>query len=433
MKRSLFFSLALLLLVTIPQLVLAQQPTKQDTLKELMRRLDLLTEEIEKTKLGAVANQEYESQYGMGPAASRIYQVEQSGVSVAGYGEMVYQNFSEDRDDGSASGATNQIDFLRSIVYFGYRFNEWLLFNSEIEFEHAKTAEGAEGEVAVEFGFIEAQLHPAINFRAGMLLMPVGIVNELHEPPTFHGSLRPEAERRIIPSTWRANGFGFVGATKTGIGYKLYVTESLDASRFSSNGIRSGRQNGSKAIAEDLAVTGRLNYTGIPGLDFGGSFFLGNTGQAMVDSTGSDIDASVTMFALHFTLERRGLELRGLFAQSTIDDVARLNGALGLSGSKSIGETQNGFYLTAAYDVLPLLMPGTTHSLAPFIQYEQFNTQDEVPTGFAKNPARERTNLSLGLRYKPHPNVAFKADYINRDNEGNTAVDQFNLAVNYLF
>ncbi|RMF59921.1 MAG: hypothetical protein D6743_15700, partial [Calditrichaeota bacterium] len=190
-------------ILILSQQLFAQQPTKQDTLRELMRRIDLLTEELEKSKLGEVAEPSYESHLGMGPAASRVYQIAKPGVSIAGYGEVVYQNFSDDRDDGRAAGVTDQIDFLRSIVYVGYRFNDWLLFNSEIEFEHAKTGEDAEGEVAVEFGYIEAKLQPWLNVRAGMLLIPVGIINELHEPPTFHGALRPEVARRIIPATWR--------------------------------------------------------------------------------------------------------------------------------------------------------------------------------------------------------------------------------------
>ncbi|RMF66649.1 MAG: hypothetical protein D6743_06040, partial [Calditrichaeota bacterium] len=297
----------------------------------------------------------------------------------------------------------------------------------------AKTGEDAEGEVAVEFGYIEAKLQPWLNVRAGMLLIPVGIINELHEPPTFHGALRPEVARRIIPATWRANGVGLAGSTASGIGYKLYAVESLNAANFSSNGIRSGRQEGSKAIAEDFAVTGRLNYTGLSGLDFGASFFVGNSGQALVDSAGNDIDATVALFALHFMFNRSGLELRGVYAHSSISDVTRLNRTLGLEGANSIGEEQNGFYVTAAYDILPLLVQNTAHYLAPFVQVEHFNTQSDVPTGFSKNPARERTNVSLGLTYKPHPNVAFKIDYLNRDNDANSAVDQFNVAVNYLF
>jgi len=411
----------------------AQMATKQDTLKELMRRVDILTEEIEKAKLGKVAELKYESRFGMGPAASRVYQLQKTGVSIAGYGEMVFNSFSDERDDGTASGAVNKFDFVRHIIYVGFRFNDWLLFNSEIEFEHAKTEADGPGEVAVELGYVEAALHPAVNFRAGLLLVPVGLINEFHEPSTFHGALRPETAKRIIPSTWRANGVGFVGATASGVHYKLYLMESLNAARFSSNGIRSGRQDGAKAIAEDMAISGRLTYVGIPGLEFGGSFFLGNTGQAMLDSTGRDVNAGLTLLALHATFARKGLELRGLYARSTIDNVAQLNGALGLTGSSAVGETQSGYYITAAYDILPLLIQGTGHYLAPFVQYEKFDTQDDVPAGFTKNPARERTNITVGLTYKPHPNVAFKLDYINRDNEANTAIDQVNLAVNYLF
>lgn len=411
----------------------AQQPTKQDTLRELMRRIDILTEEIEKAKLGEVAETKYESRYGMGPAASRVYQLTRSGISLSGYGEVVYENFSTEKDDGTPSGKANNFDFLRHVTYLGFRFNDWLLFNAEIEFEHAKTTEGSPGSVSLEFGYIEAALNPLLSFRAGMVLVPVGIINEFHEPPTFHGVLRPETERRVIPTTWRTNGFGILGATAKGIGYKLYVTESLNAARFSSNGIRSGRQNGAKAIAEDLAITGRVNYTGVPGLDIGGSFFLGNTGQTLVDSVGNNIDATLSLFSLHFMFAHKGLELRGLYAQSHISDVTSLNANLGLNGSRSVGEDQYGFYLTAAYDIIPLIARGSTHYLAPFVQYEKFDTQKEVPVGFSSNPARERTNLTLGLTYKPHPNVAFKVDYINRDNEANTNIDQFNLAVNYLF
>ncbi len=433
MQAMYHFVMTSLIFVFSVNLLFAQQATKQDTLKELMRRVNILTEEIEKVKLGDVSEPSYTGEFGMGPAASKIYHRKKNGVSLAGYGEIVYNSFSNEKDDGSPATSSNQIDFLRNIIYLGYRFNDRFIFNSEIEFEHAKVEDGAEGEVAVEFGYLEARINPVLNFRAGMLLIPVGIINELHEPPTFHGALRPEAEKRIIPATWRANGLGLVGKTETGIGYKFYLTESLNAAGFSANGIRSGRQDGSKAIAEDLALTGRLNYTGIQGVDIGASFFVGNTGQTLVDSTGSDINAGLSLFAIHAIYARNGLELRGLYARSSLNDVGRLNRTLSFSGNKSIGETQSGYYINAAYDVLSVLTKGTAQYLAPFIQYEKFNTQDDVPTGFSKNPAQDRTNVTLGLTYKPIPNVAFKIDYINRDNDANTTIDQFNLAVTYLF
>ncbi len=413
--------------------VWAQTVTRQDTLAELSRRIDILTQEIEKARLGEVAERKYESKYGLGPAASQVYHLKKTGVSLAGYGEVTYQDFSQETDAGVLSGRTNEIDFLRLIVYTGFRFNERLLFNAEIEFEHASTGSGRPGEVSVEFGYLEAMLAPALNVRAGMLLTPVGIINELHEPPTYFGALRPETESQIIPSTWRANGAGILGATGGGLGYKLYVIESLNASKFSSSGIRSGRQFGARAIAEDFALTGRVDYAGIPGVNFGASFFSGNTGQNLVDAAGGDLNARVNLVSVHALFSYRGLEARALYARSTLGDADSLNSFLKLTGNKSVGETQDGFYITAGYNVLALIKPNSQAAVYPFVQYEKLNTQKEVPAGFSLDLSRARTNITYGLSYKPHPNVAFKADYLNRKNEANTGVNQFNLAVNYLF
>jgi hypothetical protein len=114
-------------------------------------------------------------------------------------------------------------------------------------------------------------------------------------------------------------------------------------------------------------------------------------------------------------------------------DVAELNQALGYTGNESIGVNQFGYYFTAGYDFLPYLVQNTTHYLALFLQFEKYNTQNNVPDGYNKNPALARTNITTGLKYKPHPNIAFKLDYIIRKNDAETAVDQINLAVNYLF
>jgi len=427
-RQLLFFSVHFFLLTAISGWA---QTTQQDTLRELMRRIDILTEEIEKSKLGEVAERTYESRYGLGPAASQVYQLKKAGVSLAGYGEITYQNFSKENENGKSSGKTDEIDYLRHVVYVGFKFSDRILFNSEIEFEHAST--GKKGSVSVEFGYVDAQISSALAARAGMVLVPVGIINEFHEPPTFYGSLRPETESAIIPTTWRVNGFGVVGSTKSGFGYRLYLVEGLNATGFSAGGIRGGRQSGSQSLAEDLALTGRVDYTGLAGINLDASFYTGNSGQGLKDAASNEIGGRVTLWAVHGIFAQRGLELRGLLAQSTIGDVDSLNRILKFSGSSSIGEKQTGFYLTVAYDVLPIFIKGKTSALLPFVQYEKLNTQAEVPPRFAASAANERTNVTYGLAFKPHSNVAFKIDYLNRRNEAKTAVDQFNLAVNYLF
>lgn len=411
--------------------LVAAQVTAPDTLRELMRRIDILAQEVEKSKLGEVSERTYESRFGMGPAASQVYQLKKSGLSLAGYGEVLYQNFSSTNDAGAAIAQKDEIDYLRHVVYLGFRFSERLLFNSEMEVEHAST--GKKGEVAMEFGYLEVQLASAVHARAGMLLVPVGIINELHEPPTFPGALRPETESVIIPTTWRANGFGVVGAMRSGLGYKFYVVEALDLSGFSAAGIRGGRQSGSKSVAENFGFSGRLDYSGVPGLNLGVSFFSGKGGQSLREPSGEEINTRVTVLAAHGILTRGALELRALLAQCLVDNAGRLNRALGRSGEQSIGSTQRGYYLTAAYDFLPVLARSSDQSLAPFVQFELVDTQAEVPEGFWRSLATKRTNVTYGLVYKPLPNVALKFDYVDRRNLASSGVDQFNVAINYMF
>lgn len=436
-----FLTLGYLLFAGIPAFA---QTARQDTLRELMRRIDILTEEIENSRLGETAARKYESRYGLGPAAAQVYHLKKTGVSIAGYGEIVYQKFSEAdeakemageiaEEEENAGAAT--LDYLRHVVYLGFRFNERLLFNSELEIEHGSTGEGDEekGEVSMEFGYIDARLSSALVLRAGMMLAPVGIINEFHEPPTYSSVLRPEVETAIIPATWSVNGIGAMGLTAKGFGYRLYLVEGLNAAGFSASGIRNGRQNGSKSLAENLAITGRLDYTGVNSLNLGASFYTGNSGQGLKNAAGNEISGRVTLWALHGIFVQRGLELRGLLAQSAIGDTDSLNRVLKFSGSNAIGKNQTGFYLTAAYDILPLLMNGRISALLPFVQYEKLNTQSEVGSRFIANAANERTNLTYGVVFKPHPNVAFKLDYLNRRNAAHTAVNQFNMAMNYLF
>ena len=128
------------------------------------------------------------SDTGFGPAASKVYAIEQ-GLSIGGYGEMVYQGFAAQRDDGVDSGRKDELDFLRAVLYVGYKWNDDWLFNSEIEWEHAKAGEGQRGEVAVEFAYLERRIRPEINVRAGLLLVPMGFINELHEPTTYLGAV----------------------------------------------------------------------------------------------------------------------------------------------------------------------------------------------------------------------------------------------------
>jgi hypothetical protein len=417
------------LAMVVTSSVRAQERDTTD-LKRLEAQVEAITQELEELRLGRDLVVEADtSLYGFGPAASKVYKVRQ-GVSLGGYGEVLYENFADSRQDDAPSGATDRLDALRAILYVGYKFSDKVLFNSEVEFEHGSTEDG--GSVSVEFAYLEYRLSPAFGLRAGLLLPPMGFINEVHEPPAFLGALRPETERQIIPSTWRENGLGLFGASGD-LSYRAYLVNGFDASGFSASGIRGGRQNGAEASAENLGGVGRVDYRSALGLVVGTSAYLGNSGQGAVlpSQPSQTIGARTFIWEGHAQYKLRGFDLSGLVAISTLDDAAQINELNLFAGDASVGERLIGWYLQGGYDVLRARR--SSHQLVPYVRYEQLNTQDRVPAGFSANPANDRRLVTLGAMWKPLPNVSVKADYQVANNEADTGINQLNVNLGYLF
>lgn len=411
----------------------AGTPADSSRVAELDRKVDALTREIEDMRMGeAAGGATYEARHGLAPAASKVYGAP-PGVSLGGYGEMLFERFDARREDDAASGRLPRLDLLRQIVYVGYKFSDEVLVNSEVEIEHAGTGEEPlEGEVSVEFAYIDWSRDPRIGVRAGMLLAPIGLVNEMHEPPVFIGARRPDVESAIIPTTWRVNGAGVYGAFPSGLSYRAYLTEGLDARGFTaSRPIRGGRQLGSEARATRPALSARVDYASARGFTVGCSGYRGDSWQ---DHQPDSLRLSpvTTLVEAHATFERGGFLARALFVRGMLDDAGVLSDALGLTGMERLGESFHGFYVEGAYDVLPLLVPGTAYALAPYARWEMLDTQESVPGG-AEDPANEQTLLSVGLAFRPHANVVLKGERQQRSNEADTATSQWNVQLGWLF
>ncbi|MDP1832045.1 MAG: hypothetical protein Q8K67_08295 [Geothrix sp.] len=402
-----------------------EKPDTDKRIADLERRLDAMSQELEAQKTGTAMPVAGEAgQYGLGPAASKPYG-SKGGLSIGGYGEMLYENFDSKLQNGTYSPRANTVDFVRQILYVGYKFDERIVFNTEIEFEHAKTATGSAGEVAVEFAYLDFLLAPSFNVRAGMVLLPLGFINELHEPPTFLGAKRPGVESTLIPTTWRENGVGVHGELPGHFTYRAYLVNGLDSSRFGATGIRSGRQNGSKALAESLALTGRLDWSPIPGTTLGLGAYTGNSNQA---DAGEAI--RTTLVEGHGEYRARGLQLRGLFVRMTNSETG-LTALAASSAVKQLGTEQWGGYLEAGYDVLG--STGSKQALIPFLRWERMNTQQQVAAGVAADRANDQTLLIAGISYKPIPQVALKLDVTRAENRAGTGRDQVSLAMGYYF
>ncbi len=392
---------------------------------EIQRKLDVLAAEVEKLRSGEPDIEVTESRakgLGLSPSAASVYR-KQKGVSLAGYGEMLYENFARRNQTGTAVNRGTQMDFVRAVLYAGYRFNDKFVFNSEIELEHAN-------EIWVEFAYIDYMARPSFNVRGGMLLMPMGLTNEFHEPNVFLGAKRSETESRLIPSTWRENGFGVLG-TAGKLSYRAYLVSGFNAAGFSADGLRGGRQRGSRARTTDPAFVGRVDFTPVSGAFVGGSVYTGGSAQNQFQIAGKTLEVQTTIGEVHGQVQVRGLDIRGLYARANLDEVAELNRARNLTGLSSIGEVMQGGYAQIGYNVLSQIRENV--AVTPYYRFEKLNTQDEVAPGFTSDPVRDGTFHTLGVEFRPISNIVVKSDYQWLRNPARTGVNQFNILLGYSF
>ncbi len=333
------------------------------------------------------------------PAASR--------TTIGGYGELHYN----DLDNGE------QIDLHRFVLLFSHQFNEDLTFHSEFEVEHSLAGEGKPGEVEIEQAFVQWGFAENHYSKMGLFLVPVGILNETHEPDTFYGVERNAVEKNIIPATWWEAGVSVSGEIAPGWGYDVAVHSglNLDTSNTSAakrTSIRSARQKVAEANGDSLAYTARLRFGGISGLQWN------TTLQYQTDLTQDDDDAvgigelSATLFETDLNYERDGFGLRALYARWDIDnEIELLNPG---------ADEQEGWYIEPSYTF--------ENGLGLFMRYGGYDL-----TAGSGATSDERNQFDFGVNYWLHDNVVIKADYQRQDNDNGTDIDGFNLGVGYSF
>ncbi len=324
--------------------------------------------------------------------------------SIGGYGELHYNNLEDENGND-----TKEIDFHRFVLYFGHEFRDDLRFFSELELEHSIAGDGKSGEIELEQAYIEYDMNEQHSVKGGLFLSPVGIINETHEPNTFYGTERNNVEKNIIPATWWAAGAMFSGEIGNGFSYDAAVTSGLDVTAGGTKTtykIRDGRQKVSKALAEDLAYTGRLKWTGIPGVE------LGLTAQYQEDITQSqDATAgSATLLETHAVLQRGAFGLRALYATWDLEG----------SGPAAQGyDEQTGWYVEPSFRI--------NENFGVFARYNEWDNQ----AGDALDS--EYDQIDLGVNWWPHQDVVVKLDYQMQDKPAGGELDGFNVGLGYQF
>jgi len=340
---------------------------------------------------------------------------------IGGYGE-IHGNFN--LDDNNKMNANGKLDVHRLVTFLGYKFNDKITFVSEIEYEHIV-------ELYVEQAFLDYKIKDNMSLQAGLMLIPMGIQNLYHEPPTFNGVERTNVDKYIVPTTWREIGLGLNGRLdEQSINYQLMVVNGPlgydnGVAKFNGkNGIRSGRQKGAEAIVSDFDVAGRVSYFGILGWNLGASFYKGNseTSDFEADST----QVGLTMMGVDARYNNGPFQARGQYTLANLENTAEYNAKT----SSDIGSKLLGYYIEAGYN---LLNGKSENELIAFARYESYNTHEETD-GFDANLAYDRIDKTFGFTYKLNKGAAFKADYQLRSNAASTEeTKHFNLGVGIWF
>ena len=326
----------------------------------------------------------------------------------------------------------SEVDFHRFVLLVTHQFSDRIRFVGELELEHA-FVEGLEdaGELELEQAYLDFLLSRAFNVRAGMLLMPVGIINERHEPPVYYGVERPLVDTVVIPTTWFEVGAGIHGEVGQGWRYRAYVTAPLNAAEFSAEeGLRNGRQKGSRANIARAAATGRVEYVGVRGLTAGASIWAGSSGFEFRPR----LDVPVRVYEADVRYARNRFEGRAQLAHVDIVGAAELNDALARTTgvNPNIARTLRGSYVEASYRVISGAAFG---DVGAFVRYENVDTQYRMPDGYVPLQAFDRDQWVVGATYWPDPDIAIKVDYIHQRNRSAviSAPSSFNFGLGWWF
>ena len=427
----------------------------EQRIDQMQQQLEALRSEVQalKAQNNALATQQQQQQQAAQTQVAAATPAPSGGLaenlSLWGYGEIYYTHPVHD-------SSLTQFDLARAVFGIGYRFDERTVFNSEYEVEHAIASAGDRGEFEVEQFYIDHQLASWGAVKAGLFLMPFGLLNEHHEPTNFYGVQRNFVETLIIPSTWREGGVGFHGNSALGLSWDVGVTSGLDLNGWEINPeepqyrtaleleannvapMQATHQELQLANAQHLSQYLSLNYSGVPGLLTGAAVF---TGKAAVPSSPPGLpDQRVTLWEAHARWTPGAADLSAVYAHGHFSDTATYNLA-NVGASNPLPAEFLGYYLQGAYT----LWQRGGMRLAPFVRWEHYDMGASfegippgfttVPTGLAADgkpwPQPRDTVWTLGASFYLDPHVVLKADYQSFHVNGDFTRFDLGLGLNF--
>ena len=339
-------------------------------------------------------------------------------ATVGGYVDVMYNNLSRQNLDNPSRHSFGQ---QRLVPFIYADITDHIKFATEIEMERGGTnaPQGTDGSMQIEFAQIDYLVNETINIRAGILLMPVGKFNILHDSPLNDLVDRPMVSRIIIPSTWFEAGAGIYGtlypSSQSKLDYEVYAVNGMSqtAGAITDQGVRSARGSVSRDRDDNKAVVGRLAFSPILGIEVAGSGYHGT----YKPSAGAVGTGRISIFALDWTLQKGPFEVIGESAWSRISN----NNATGAAGNGIGPAGMQGYYIQGNYHFMPDFLkkwaPSHFSDASTFtavVRWEHVDTDTDNRTRNAPNTLgnrRELERLTLGVNFRPIEDTVFKFDW----------------------
>ncbi|MEP1780088.1 hypothetical protein, partial [Reichenbachiella sp.] len=309
--------------------------------------------------------------------------------------------------------------------------HERIKFISELEFEH-----GTE-EIALETALLDFEIHPALVFRMGILLPPVGYFNQNHDGPKWEFINRPLVSTNVIPSTLSEMGMGFYGKVPVGkhkMTYELYLTNGLQDGIIANTENRTffGAGKSEEMFAEDNngvpAISGRLAFNAFGLGEFGLSGYTGIYNEFEIEGETVEDKRRASLWALDYNFRIAQLQLIGETAWASVD----IPEAYG----QQFGTKQFGTHLDIIYPIFRRDLLGwkdVTLNLINRLEYVDYNIDDFEETNtniydqiYAIVPGlslRFSSNTLLKFNYRRHWERDFLGNPVSK-----TAGVQFGFA-----
>lgn len=368
---------------------------------------------------------------------------------IGGYGEAVaaFKGYGINRFNGTSVGNSyvrrNTIAIPRLVIAGDYKFNKHWNLGVEVEFEAGGTGVAVEientengeyeteiekgGEVALEQFHLTYRLNRHFQVRMGHMIVPVGLTNAHHEPIQFFGTVRPEGETSLLPSTWHETGLaisGQLGRRYASFGYEAMVVAGLNANGFNRNTWAAGAKQGFFEVDNftSPAYVARVEYKGVPGLRLGASLYhCANTASNSDKPQTYQFRVPVTIWNLDAQYQNRWVIARTNILQGHLGNSeqlsyknARLSNASPYSRTSPIARKAVSYGAEAGLRLKGFVAAPKMPDLTPFVRYEYYNSQQAVEAPMVADLRLKTSMWVAGINYRPLPYIIVKADYTTR-------------------